>query len=61
MAVDPAAFIIRHKADLFQHFLFNSDGHAFYRHKKTPLMDIFCVYFMAFICYYVLIRYTVYL
>ena len=33
MTVDAAALIVCHKADLFQHFLFNSDGHTLYRHK----------------------------
>ena len=36
VAVDAAALVIRHEAQLFQHLLFNSDGYAFHSHR-TPL------------------------
>ena len=33
MAVDGAALVIRHIANLFEHCFFNSDGNALNRHK----------------------------
>ena len=49
VAVDTAAFIIGHKADFLQHFLFNSDGDTFYRHKITPLRHIMRLFYGVYV------------